>query len=267
MKDLNVTIIQTQLHWEDVAMNLLHFDAKVNEITNPTDIIVLPEMFTTGFTMTPETLAEEHGGKGLQWMQQKAIEKKCAIVGSISVKQNAKYFNRLYWVKPDATYEMYDKRHLFRMGNEHEHYHIGSEKIVIEVNGWKICPLICYDLRFPVWSRNTQNNRYDVLLYVANWPEVRTYAWKHLLVARAIENQSYVVGVNRIGSDGNGIAHSGDSCFINPRGELLKIFPSQEISETHTLSYQYLEEFRRAFPVIMDADEFTISGKNTDMHS
>lgn len=259
MQDLIVTTIQTQLSWEDVQQNVEHFDKKINEITDPTDIIILPEMFTTGFTMNPSKLAEEHGGKGLQWMQQKAKDKNSVVVGSISVKENNNYYNRLYWVKPDGTYEFYNKRHLFRMGNEHNHYTAGDKKLIIDYKGWKICPLVCYDLRFPVWSRNRKENTYDVLIYVANWPEVRSYPWKQLLVARAIENQTYVIGVNRIGEDGNQINHSGDTAVINPRGEIInQTLAHQDKVETIKLSYSYLQDFRKVFPVMMDGDEFDI---------
>lgn len=259
MQDLIITTIQTHLFWEDVQQNLNHFDKKINEIAGPTDIIILPEMFTTGFTMNPSKLAEELGGKGLQWMLNKSNEKKCVIVGSISVKENTNFYNRLYWAKPDGTYEYYDKRHLFRMGNEHEYYTNGDKKLIIDYKGWKICPLVCYDLRFPVWSRNTKENSYDVLIYVANWPEVRAYPWKQLLIARAIENQSYVIGVNRIGDDGNKINHSGDTAVINPRGEIInQTIAHQDNVETMNLSYSYLQDFRNAFPVLLDGDEFDI---------
>lgn len=259
MKDLIITTIQTHLIWENIAQNLSHFDEKITSIQSPTDIIILPEMFTTGFTMNPEKFAEENEGIGLQWMLQKAKAKNCVVVGSISVKENTNYYNRLYWAKPDGTYESYDKRHLFRMGNEHQHYSAGNKKLIIEFNGWKICPLVCYDLRFPVWSRNRKDSTYDVLIYVANWPEVRSYPWKHLLIARAIENQSYVIGVNRIGEDGNQIIHSGDSCVINPRGEIIsKTLAHQDSVETVNLPYSYLQDFRKAFPVMMDGDEFQV---------
>lgn len=256
---LRITTVQTYLNWEHVDENLKHFTTVLNNINEPTDMIVLPEMFTTGFTMKPELLAEEHGGKGLQWMQQKAKEKKCVLVGSISVKQDGCYFNRLYWVNSDGSYQFYNKRHLFRMGNEHQHYIPGDQKLIIEYKGWKICPLVCYDLRFPVWSRNTKNDQYDVLIYVANWPEVRSYPWKQLLIARAIENQCYVVGVNRIGKDGNLMMHTGDSVVLNPRGEMTsQTKANEDKSETVSLNYQHLEDFRKAFPVMMDSDDFYI---------
>lgn len=262
MKDLTITIIQSNLFWEDVAMNLEHFDKKINSIIGPTDIIVLPEMFTTGFTMNPKQLAETHGGAGLQWMLKKSNLKQCVLIGSISVNHHGKFYNRLYWVNPDGTYKIYDKRHLFKMGNEDKHYTAGKEKLIVEYKGWKICPLICYDLRFPVWSRNDTQNSYDVLIYTANWPEVRSYPWKQLLIARAIENQSYVVGLNRVGNDGNGYAHSGDSCVINPRGEILTTLPAnEECIVTYNLSHNYLQEFRKLFPVLLDGDNFEILDK------
>lgn len=259
INDLKITLIQTYLNWEHVDENLKHFSNVLAKITQQTDLIVLPEMFTTGFTMKPEQLAEDHGGKGLQWMQQKAKEMKCVITGSISVKENSNYYNRLYWVKPDGTYLHYDKRHLFRMGHEHEHYTSGTEKIIVDLNGWKICPLVCYDLRFPVWSRNTKKNPYDVLIYVANWPQVRSFPWKQLLIARAIENQCYTIGLNRVGRDGHLVEHSGDSCVLNPRGECISgIHPNEEVIETVKLSYEYLTEFRKVFPVMMDSDDFKL---------
>lgn len=259
MENLNITIIQTNLLWENVEDNLKHFDFKINNTTETADILVLPEMFTTGFTMNPQQFAEEHGGRGLQWMIEKAKQKKCVLVGSISIKDKENFYNRLYWVKPDGSFQFYDKRHLFKMGNEDQFYTAGSEKLIIEYKGWKICPLICYDLRFPVWSKNQKENSYDVLIYVANWPEVRAYPWKQLLIARAIENQSYVVGLNRIGNDGNGVSHSGDSAVINPRGEFISSIKSHEDkTETVNLSSNYLLDFRKTFPVLSDGDAFHI---------
>lgn len=259
MQDLIITTVQTQLYWEDRDKNLAHLDRKLDELTGTSDIIVLPEMFTTGFSMKPELLAEEHGGQGLQWMLKKASQKQCVITGSISVKEHDHYYNRLYWVNPDGSFQHYDKRHLFRMGDEHSHYQAGTGTLIVDCKGWKICPLICYDLRFPVWSRNTKNNPYDVLIYVANWPEVRSYPWKQLLIARAIENQAYVVGVNRVGHDNNDLAYSGDSAVINPRGEIISSTKAHEDrTETTVLSCKYLAEFRKLFPVMMDGDDFKI---------
>jgi omega-amidase len=256
---LTITTVQTSLCWEDVNENILIFDAKINQITEATDIIVLPEMFTTGFTMNPKQLAEDHGGAGLQWMIKKAKEKQVVITGSISVKENGHYYNRLYWVQADGTYQSYDKRHLFTLGKEHEFYTAGKKRLIVEYKGWKICPLICYDLRFPIWSRNRKENQYDVLIYVANWPEVRSYPWKQLLIARAIENQCFVVGVNRIGEDGNGFNHSGDTSVLGPRGEKLNFTqPHEDKIEQIELAYSELTEFRKVFPVIEDSDDFKI---------
>lgn len=257
---LNIHLIQTHLHWEDIDLNLNHLEAKIKSIQTESDIIILPEMFSTGFTMTPEKLAEENGGKALLWMQKMASEKKCAIVGSLSIKEHNSYFNRLYWVMPDTSYSYYNKRHLFRMGKEQEHYSAGSEKLIIQYKGWKICPLVCYDLRFPVWSRNTKNNPYDALIYVANWPAIRSYPWKQLLIARAIENQSYVIGVNRIGEDGNNIPHSGDSMVIGPKGEILSgNHENQDTVIVANIALNPLKEFRNQFPAMMDADDFSIN--------
>jgi omega-amidase len=259
MNSLHISTIQTALFWEDVDRNLNHFDEKINVINQATDIIVLPEMFTTGFTMNPEKYAEIHGGKGLQWMLQKAKEKNVVIVGSISAKENNCFYNRLYWAKPDGSYEYYDKHHLFSMGKESQHYTAGHKKLIVEYNGWKICLMVCYDLRFPVWCRNSMQNPYDLLIFVANWPEVRVYAWKHLLIARAIENQAYVVGLNRVGTDGNNINHSGDSVVLNPKGEAICHHQSNtDNTEDIMLSYEQLQEFRKTFPVLLYADKFKI---------
>ncbi|MFO0356859.1 MAG: amidohydrolase [Sphingobacteriaceae bacterium] len=260
---MNISIIQTYLFWEEVDNNLTHFERIISSIKDKTDVIVLPEMFTTGFTMDPEKNAENHLGKGFEFMKKMAAQKNAIVTGSISTKENSSYYNRLYWVQPNGEHDQYDKRHLFRMAKEDEHYKPGSNKIIKQVNGWNVCPLVCYDLRFPVWSRNRFKNGkwdYDVLIYVANWPEVRNYPWKQLLIARAIENQCYVVGVNRIGKDGNEFAHSGDSMVINPRGEIIsKTAAHTESIETITLDRAYLDEFRKVFPAGLDADDFTLN--------
>jgi omega-amidase len=214
----------------------------------------------------------------MQWMQEKAKEKNCVITGSFIVTENGFFFNRLVWMKPDGSYHTYDKRHLFRMGEEDKYYGMGKSKLIVDLNGWKICPLICYDLRFPVWSRNSFEEQevrtkkqevgderkemdaaYDVLIYIANWPEKRAYPWKTLLLARAIENQTYVVGVNRVGVDGNEMDHSGDSVVINFKGEVMsKINANKETTETVVISYNELKAFRKMFPALLDADDFDI---------
>jgi omega-amidase len=260
MNDLKITIIQSGLHWENKIKNMEMFSQKIAAITETTDLIILPEMFTTGFTMNPEKLGEPMTGATVNWMKEKAYEKNCVVTGSFVCEENGKYFNRLVWMNAKGTYSVYDKRHLFRMGDEDNHYGIGKKKIIVMLKGWKICPLICYDLRFPVWSRKTKTNEYDVLIYVANWPEKRAHPWKTLLLARAIENQSYVIGLNRVGNDGNEIYHSGDSAVINARGEIIsKMKPHEEATETITLDYDDLLEFRKMFPVMLDADDFEIT--------
>lgn len=254
---LNVTIIQTELAWEHTDRNLEHFSNKISEISQETDLIILPEMFTTGFSMQPERLAEPTEGKSLKWMKLMAAEKKATLTGSLIIKENGNYYNRLFVVPPDGNYQIYDKRHLFRMGEENEHYTGGEKKIIFNLGEWRILPLICYDLRFPVWSRN--RNDYDLAIYIANWPEVRRNVWRSLLIARALENQAYVVGLNRIGKDGNDLSYSGDSMIIDPRGNTLtKTEPHQESVETLILSLDELNRFREKFPVGKDADEFVI---------
>ncbi|MDX5422155.1 MAG: amidohydrolase [Hymenobacteraceae bacterium] len=256
--NLRVTIIQTALHWQDATANRQMFSEKLAATQPATDLIVLPEMFTTGFSMNAAELAEEADGPTLQWMKDEAARYSAVLTGSVIVKEGENYYNRLYWVRPDGTHEHYDKRHLFRMAKEHHTYTAGKEKLLVELKGWNICPLVCYDLRFPVWSRNTQS-QYDLLLYVANWPKPRANAWSTLLQARAIENLSYVVGVNRVGTDGNGHPYSGDSAIIHPKG--YKLLETTEVEGVHTitLSKEELTEFREAFPAHLDADDFTLN--------
>ncbi|HET6228075.1 MAG TPA: amidohydrolase [Bacteroidia bacterium] len=266
MNDLKVTLIQSNLFWENKQKNLEQFSKKIDDVNEVTDLIVLPEMFSTGFSMNPEKLAENMNGETVKWMKEKAQKKNCVVTGSFICEEGGRYYNRLLWVNPNGTYVKYDKRHLFSMGDEHNHYAAGEEKLIVELKGWKICPLICYDLRFPVWARNTKEASYDVLIYVANWPERRSYPWKTLLLARAIENQSYVIGSNRVGVDGNDISHSGDSAVIDAKGEIIsKIKPNEEATETITLSYSNLVEFRKQFPAILDADQFEVKSMTTSV--
>ncbi|MCB0395646.1 MAG: amidohydrolase [Flavobacteriales bacterium] len=270
MQDLRITVIQTSLFWEDRKRNVEHFSALLNQVNAPTDLIVLPEMFTTGFTMKASELAEYQDGEGLRKMKEWASTKNAVITGSIITGDNeGRYFNRLYWVRPDGTYETYDKRHLFRMANEHASYSGGEKRLVVSLNGWRICPLICYDLRFPVWCRNRRldganESAYDVMVCIANWPERRSFAWKSLLIARSIENQAYVIGVNRIGMDGNDINYSGDSIALDPQGRSLTAIPSgKEAVATVILSASELEEYRKAFPVHLDADAVSVITQQT----
>jgi predicted amidohydrolase len=249
---MNITTIQSNIIWEDKDSNLKNYQSKIDNIES--DLIILPEMFTTGFTMNPKPHAETMDGKTVQWMKENAFKKDLAICGSIIIEEEGKYFNRFIWVNPDGSIHHYDKRHLFSFAGEDEHYTPGNSKIVIEYKGWKICPLICYDLRFPVWSRNTED--YDVLIYVANWPSKRKMAWRSLLVARAIENQCYVIGVNRVGEDGNNLSYNGDTSLVNALGETLYINSQTEDVFTTTLSKLELSKVRNLLPFLKDKDNF-----------
>ena len=257
MEDLKIALVQTSLVWENHSANLELMDKHLAKII-AADVIVLPEMFTTGFSMDPARLAEKMDGKTMQWFAQKAKEKNAVITGSFIAEESGKYFNRLIWMRADGSFETYDKRHLFSMAGENIQYTEGNIKRILEVKGWKVCPLICYDLRFPVWSRNVQNE-YDVLLYTANWPEARNHAWKSLLPARAIENQCFVAAVNRIGMDGKALHYSGDSIVLDFLGKPLASanVGKEEIVEA-VLKYEELEKFRKGFPAGLDQDKFEI---------
>lgn len=257
MQNLTINIIQSDLVWEDVAANLKAFTKKIKAVKQ-SDLIVLPETFSTAFSMNSEHLAEPMNGKTMTWMATMAKEKNTVLAGSAIIRENDHIFNRFIWMRPDGSFDKYDKRHLFRMGDEHNHFTAGSERLIVELKGWKICPQICYDLRFPVWSRN-KKQEYDLLLYIANWPEVRIPAWEKLLYARAIENQCYVAGVNRIGIDGNGVNCSGNSMLIDFKGDLIwKAKDLEEETKTVKVSLDDLNGFRKKFPVGMDADEFEV---------
>ncbi len=250
MEKITITLVQPGIAWEDKATNLERYSKMLNQ-AGPADVIVLPEMFTTGFSMQPEKLKEPMDGQSVRWMKQMAQEKNAAVTGSLIIESGGKVFNRCVWVHPDGTTETSDKRHLFTMSGEHQHYSPGNEKTVVEFRGWRFFPLICYDLRFPVWSRNEEN--YDVLLYLANWPAPRHNVWKTLLQARAIENQSYVLGVNRVGTDGNGLNHLGDSACIDPKGNA-SFLGNRETVRSFDLSMPGLRRFREKFPVLKDRD-------------
>ncbi len=262
LPDLTITLIQPDLAWQDKNANLQKFGDFFRKIDRKTDLVVLPEMFNTGFVTDQRSLAEDMNGPTVAWMASQAASLKSVITGSLVVVENGNYYNRLVWMQPDGNCKIYDKRHLFHPGNEHEQFSAGSEKLVVELYGWKICPLVCYDLRFPVWSKNTWNDgiyEYDILLYMANWPAVRSYAYRQLLIARAIENQSYVVAVNRVGIDGKGTNHQGDSTIIDYKGKhITEIVPDQEGIETINLNYNQLADFRKGFTVGMDWDIFEI---------
>ena len=257
MKKLNITLIQSYLHWEDPVANRRHFSEKIRSIEGKTDVIVLPEMFTTGFSMNAKALSEDTNGETLQWMLSEAKQKNAAITGSLIIEEENKYYNRLFFVLPDGSYKTYNKRHTFTLAGEHKIYNSGTERTIIDYKGWKICPLICYDLRFPVWARNTSN--YDILLYVANWPNKRVAAWDALLKARAIENMSYCVGVNRVGHDGNGHKYTGHSAVYDVLGEQLstKDF-EKEFIETLVLNKEELIKHRKYLQFLNDKDDFTL---------
>jgi predicted amidohydrolase len=267
MSTLTITTIQTSLHWEDKAANLRRFEQQIRNIQQRTEVVVLPEMFTTGFSMQPEKLAEKMDGETVTWMKQLSAEKKIILTGSVIIEEEGHYYNRLIWMLPNGQYGYYDKRHLFAYAGEDRQFAAGNKRLIASVKGWKINLLICYDLRFPVWSRQTpavagadgSAPEYDVLMYVANWPERRNHAWKTLLQARAIENQCYVVGVNRVGTDGNGHNYSGDSMVIDALGTVLYTKAHDEDVFTITLQKDSLDETRNKLPFLKDADRFIIT--------
>ena len=257
MSTLSFSIIQTHLFWEDKGANLANLAQKIMGIKEYTEIIVLPEMFSTGFSMQPEKFAETMDGPTIDWMRRLAADKKAIITGSLIIIEDEKYYNRLVWMLPSGELGYYDKRHLFAFAVEDQHYSAGNKRLIASVKGWKINLQICYDLRFPVWARQ-QGEEYDVLLYVANWPEKRNHAWKTLLTARAIENQCITIGLNRVGLDGNNIAHSGDSLIVGPLGEVLYHCAYKEDIFTITLQKEEITNARTQFPFWKDADFFHI---------
>jgi len=255
---MKVSIIQTDLYWESPSKNREMFDGKISGLDNDIDLIVLPEMFSTGFSMSPDRLAENWPGSTVKWMQRVAISKKVALAGSLIVQEANKYYNRLVFVHPDGSIDFYDKRHLFRMAEEHFQYESGTKRVIVNYKGFRILLLVCYDLRFPVWSRN--KNDYDMILIVANFPEKRRSAWNLLLPARAIENQCYVVACNRVGTDGNGVSYTGDSQIIDPLGKVIKIAtPNEKQIIAAKFSIEEVKKFREAFPAHLDADDFIIN--------
>lgn len=258
MTQLRVSIVQTNIVWEDKQENLRLLRDKLSTLRGTTEIAVLPEMFSTGFSMNSRELAEPVSGRTLQTLRGWAKEFELALTGSFICCENDHYYNRAFFLTPGGEEYYYDKRHLFRMGQEAEHFSAGDKKLIIPYLGWNICLLVCYDLRFPVWSRNIRNE-YDVLIYVANWPQVRRLAWDTLLCARAIENLCYVCGVNRTGTDGNNLTYNGGSIIYSAKGEKLVAVPDdQEGMATASLDHAALQLFREKFPVWKDADEFTL---------
>lgn len=264
------------LKWEDKTANLQHFEARIESLREPTELVILPEMFSTGFSMQPERLAERMDGPTLRWMADIAARKRVILTGSVIIEEQGHYYNRLVWMLPNGQYGYYDKRHRFAYAGEDGHYTAGTKRLIASVKGWRVLLLVCYDLRFPVWSRQRSVEKpsgvarpggpadgaleleYDLLLYVANWPERRSHAWKTLLQARAIENQCFVAGVNRIGNDAHDIYHSGDSMIIDPLGETLYHAGAKDETFTLTLQKDDLMKVRQRFPFWRDADHFSI---------
>ncbi|TLV00171.1 amidohydrolase [Dyadobacter luticola] len=254
---LSVTLVQTDLYWENVTANLSSLEEKIASLPEKSDVIVLPEMFNSGFTMNT-AIAEPVNLTTTKWLKQIAAQTGSLVIGSFAVKEDGRFYNRLFCVNPDGSFTYNDKRHLFSMGGEHEVYTSGASRLTVNWKGWKICPLVCYDLRFPVWSRNSVQDPYDLLIYVANWPAKRANAWNTLLKARAIENQAYVVGVNRIGIDGNNLEYRGDSVALDFLGEPKYMLADLEMEKTVHFSKTELEHYRDRFPALSDADTFQI---------
>jgi len=255
-EQITVCQIQANLVWENIDANLDMMESMTEKMLPDTHLIILPETFSTGFTMQSDLFAESEDGKALQWMKRMARDKQAVISGSVIIREKEQIFNRLYWVSAQGIEGFYDKRHLFRMGREDQHFTPGSERSVFSLGNFRFLPQICYDLRFPVFSRNVGD--YDVLFYVANWPVHRHMVWETLLRARAIENQSYVLGTSRSGVDGLGVGHAGGSCAIDPKGHVLQCLGEEPGLLTSTLDLKKLREFRDKFPAWKDADRFTI---------
>ena len=261
MQDLNLSLVQANPQWHKIEANLGYYDKMFEGINENTDVIALPEMFSTGFTMESAKMAESMNGKTHTWMRLQAIKHDSVICGSIIIEEDSCYYNRFLWVEPNGKTLTYDKRHLFRMADENKSFTAGTEQLIISYHGWKIMPMICYDLRFPVWTRNYLDNDefyYDVLLYAANWPLARMAVWQTLLKARAIENYAYSIGVNRIGIDEEGISYNGHTGAYAADGQNLIIEDDWEGIKSIKLNYQTLADFRIKFPASKDADQFKI---------
>lgn len=258
MKDLHITIVQADLRWEDPQGNREHFEQLLKKMPTDTDLVLLPETFNTGFPVDPQRFAETTEGPTMQWMKQKAQAMHAVVCGTLLLKVDGHYHNSLVWMRPDGTFELYHKRHPFAIGGEKAPIERGTEQLIVELNGWRIKPMVCYDIRFPVWSRNCYENGrydYDLGIYLANFPSSRITVWDTLLRARAIENQTYFVGVNRVGDDPEGVHYNGYSQVISPKGEILaNTEPDTEAIITHTLDYEKLHDFREKFPVGKDWD-------------
>jgi omega-amidase len=255
--ELKIIAIQAALVWENPTKNIAFFEEKIRPLDADVALIVLPEMFTSGFSMNPANVAEKMDGSAISWMKKIALEKETAIVGSLVILENGKYYNRLVFVHPSGKLETYNKKHSFTLAGENEIYTAGSEKLIVNYKGWKICPLICYDLRFPVWARNTEN--YDLLIFVANWPVARIKAWETLLKARAIENMTYAIGVNRTGKDGNNHVYSGNSLVVDFLGDELARLPKNEVGILNATLYKDQQhKIREKLGFLKDKDNFEI---------
>jgi len=248
---LTISLLQANLVWENPQANLDNFAAKITQLP-ATDLIILPEMFSTGFSMNAKALAETMEGPTIQWMKQMAVKQKAVITGSLIIQEAGNYYNRLIWMRSNGSFEYYDKKHLFTMAKEEETYTAGQQKVLIEYKGWTICPFICYDLRFPIWNRNQED--YDLAIYVANWPDKRAHHWNSLLMARAIENQAYIVAVNRVGTDGKGFYYSGYSTVLDPAGDILYQQADKEDNHTIILDINNLQDTRKRLPFLKDRD-------------
>lgn len=264
MDDLRVSLVQGDTRWHDPDGNRDYYAGLIAPLAGTTDLVLLPETFTSGFSNDAVDRAEDMSGPTLDWLREQAQALDAVVTGSMVIRAGTAVYNRLVWMRPDGRFDSYDKRHLFRMANEHERYAPGRERLIVTLKGWRVCPQVCYDLRFPVWLRNrydlqAQRFDYDLLLFVANWPAPRREPWRTLLRARAIENLSYCIGVNRVGSDGNGHDYAGDSAAIGPAGAVLVELGSQTQGVTVTLRAEELVSFRERFPAWRDADDFTLT--------
>ena len=253
MQDLKIALIQAALAWEDHHANIERFDKRIAGIAEAVDLIVLPEMFTTGFSMAPDRLAQPMDGTAVAWMRDRSRQSGADVVGSLIIVEDGRFFNRLIWATHDGSLHWYDKKHLFRYAGEQHIYTAGTDHLTVTCRGWNIRPFVCYDLRFPLWTRNLEM-AYDAALFVANWPQRRSAHWKALLTARAIENQCYVVGVNRVGIDGNDHRYSGDTRVVSPTGEIVASASHVETTMIHRLSAAALDGYRQDFPAWKDAD-------------
>ncbi len=259
MSSLHITLLQSPLHWENPEANLHMFTQKIESLAGKKELVVLPEMFTTGFSLAPNRLAETMDGPTVQWMRDMAIKHRIILTGSLIIREDEQAYNRLVWMQPNGQCGTYDKRHLFSYGGENEGFSAGSKRLITQANGMRICTNICYDLRFPVWNRQSTPDEYDVLLYVANWPEKRIHAWKTLLQARAIENQCYVIGINRTGTDGNGHQYCGESSIVGPLGEVLLSSTQEHDILQWEVERKTIQEIRQQLPFQQDKDGFILS--------